>query len=320
MSDYAFVADRARKAFSSVARLERALEKTPGDRGIQTNLLAMRKLADQAQNELLRLAEINKIEVCNYRLVPEPSVSLALPFISRSFLSYQNLFSQIYDAIRNGVLKERAVIGKEAEIESMLEFGYSYSGSLGVVLLAQSERNFFDGNLDKPIEALFQVLDIKDNDTVRDVAHTLGNAVVKRVFDWSEANILGGFSADVRWTRSDGRQLGQMVERRQMEKIVDVIKKTADESSTPLALRGMLVGADLAGRTFHFVVPDGEAYKGPFHKELEVGPEIVVGKMYDVQIVVMEKYFYATERSEKKNLLRKLALVREDPEPPLPMK
>lgn len=315
MSDYAFVADRARKAFSSVARLERALEQRPSDRSIQTNLSAMRKLADQAQAELMRLAEINRIEVCNYRLVPAVSVSLSLPYISRSFLTYQNLFSQIYDALRNGVTKERAVIGKEAEFESMLEFGYSYSGSLGVVLLAQSDRDFFEGRMDKPIEALFQVLDINDNDTVRDVAQSLGNAVVKRVYDWSKANIDGGFSADVRWTRSDGRHLGQMVEQRRMETMVDVIGATADETSTPLALRGMLVGADLSGRTFHFVVPDGEAYKGSFHEDLHVGHEITVGKMYDAEVVVVEKYHYATEKSERRNLLRKLSPVPPDAKP-----
>lgn len=306
MSDYAFVAERARKAFSSVARLERALERSPGDRGIQTSLAAMRKLAEKAEKEMLRLAEVNRIEVCNYRLVPEPAASLALPFISRSLLAYQNLFSQIHDAIRNGSLKERAVIGSEAAAESMLEFGYSYSGSLGVVLLVQSDRDFFEGRLDRSIEALFQVLDIADNDTVKDVAHNLGNAVVKRLYDWSKSNIDGGFSADVRWTRSDGRQLGQLVERKQMQTMVDVIGATSDDTTRSVDLRGMLVGADLSGKTFHFVVPDGDDYKGTFHDDLNVGQEITVGKLYDAEIVVVERYYYATERSEKRNLLRRL--------------
>lgn len=310
MSDYAYVAERARKAFSTVARLEQALERAPSDKDILLNLSAMRKMAEQAQNDLLRLAEINRIEVCNYRLIPYRDASYALPHVAKSFLGYQNLFSQIYDAIRNGVLKERAVIGKDAEFESMLEYGYSYSGSLGVVLLAQSERDFFEGRLDKPIDALFQVLDIADTDSVKDIAHSLGNAVVKRVFEWSAVNVEAKFSADVRWSRSDGRQLGQVVERRHMERIVDVIGATSDEKVTPIQVSGMLVGTDLPARSFHFVVPDGDSYKGTFHPELRIGHEVVVGKMYDAEIVTVERYHYATEKTERRNLLRKLTLLK----------
>lgn len=312
MSDYAYVAERARKAFATVARLEHALEKSPSDKNILLNLSAMRKMADQAQNELLRLAEINRIEICNYRLIPYSEGGFGLPFVARSFLSYQNLFSQIYDSIRNGVLKERAVIGKEAEFESMLEYGYSYSGSLGVVLLAQSERDFFEGHLDRPIDALYQVLEIADTDSVKDVAHSLGNAVVKRVFDWSAINVEGKFSADVRWSRSDGRQLGQVVERRQMERIVDVIGATSDETTDTVQVQGMLVGTDLPARSFHFVVPDGESYKGTFHPDLRIGHEVVVGKLYDAEIVLVERFHYATEKTDRRALLRKLTLLKLD--------
>ena len=312
MSDYAYVAERARKAFSSVANLEKILDRNPRDKGILLNLSAMKKVAEQAQRELLRLAEINRIEVCNYRLIPYQSVGYALPFVAKSLLNYQNLFSQIYDAIRNGVLKERAVLGKDAEFESMLEYGYSYSGSLGVVLLAQSERDFFKGRLDEPIDALFQVLDIADTDSVKDVARSLGNAVVKRVFDWSVVNVEGKFSADVRWSRSDGRQLGQVVERRQMERIVDLVGATSDETSNPVNVRGMLVGTDLPARLFHFVVPGGDSYKGAFHKDLSIGKELVVGKLYDAEIVTFEKFHYATEKTERRNFLKKLTFIGEE--------
>ncbi|WP_192246317.1 hypothetical protein [Mesorhizobium silamurunense] len=310
MSDYAYVAERARKAFASVSRLEQALEKSPTDKSLLLNISAMRRLAEQAQAELLSLAARNRIEICNYRLIPEQGVGYALPFVSRSYLTYQNLFSQIYDAIRNGKLKERTVIQREAEYESMMEVGYTYSGSLGVVLLAQSEADFFEGNLDKPIEALFQVMDISDNDSVKDIAGALGPAVVKRVFDWSKVNAQARFSADVRWNRSDGRQLGQVVEHRHMERIVDIIGATSDETTTTIVRQGMLVGTDLPSRSFHFVVPDGDSYKGTFHSDLHLDEVTVAkGKMYDAEIVVVEKYHYATEKTDTRNMLRKLTPV-----------
>lgn len=63
MSDYAYVADRAKRAFASVARLENELVKRPGDRSLSINLTSMRRLAQQAQIEMERLAEMNQIEL-----------------------------------------------------------------------------------------------------------------------------------------------------------------------------------------------------------------------------------------------------------------
>lgn len=64
MSDYAFVADRARKVFASVSRLESELAQRPDDWSVQRNLRSMQKLASQARAELERLASANQIEIC----------------------------------------------------------------------------------------------------------------------------------------------------------------------------------------------------------------------------------------------------------------
>src|SRR6516165_2221990 len=134
MSEIASAVERTRKAFASVSRLEEALARAPSDRSLQLNLSAMRKLALQSQEQLFEFSKRVHVEVCNYRLVPEATDGYALAYVSASMLEYQNLFSQIYDAKRNGA-KTRAVIGKDALQESALEFGYSYAGSLGMVLL-----------------------------------------------------------------------------------------------------------------------------------------------------------------------------------------
>jgi hypothetical protein len=305
MSDYAFVADRAKKAFASVARLESALMQKPHDRALSTNLASMRRLADQARTELERLAAFNQIEVCQYRIVPEMSRDYGLAHVSKSLLEYQNLFTQIYDAFKNGK-KSKATFGHEAEEESMLEFAYSYSGSLGVVLLARSNRNFFAGNLDRSIEALYQILDISDVDSVRDVAQSLGRAVVKRVHDWSKANVDAGFAADVRWKRSDGKVLGQMIDRGRLQHIVEYIGKTADTKVTQVSTKGMLVGGNVESRSFHITVPDGDTYTGRISEDAVLPQAMTLGRIYDAVIEVGEIYYYATERTQKTNTLRKL--------------
>jgi hypothetical protein len=302
MSEIASVVERTRKAFASVSRLEEAIARAPQDRSLQLNLAAMRKLALQSQEQLFKFSERTHVEVCNYRLVPEETESYALPYISASMLKYQNLFSQIYDAKRNGK-KSNAVIGKDAWQESILEFGYSYSGSLGVVLLRQGSRDLLSGTFDDSIDALYQVIDIKDQHDVRDVAQNLGNAVVKRLHEWSSANIEGGFAADVRWTRSDGRQLGEIIERKRMEKIVGIIDATSDEKVEEIEVIGILIGGDLGSGSFHFVVPNAGDYRGHLAPEFSQDTEMLLGKRYRARIREKSIITYSTEKVERERLL-----------------
>lgn len=306
MSDYAYVADRAKKAFASVARLESALVHKPEDRALSMNLTSMRRMAERAHEELVRLAEANQIEVCEYRMVPIESGEYGLAHVSRVLLEYQNLFSQIYDALKNGP-KSKAVVGADSERESMLDFAYSYSGSLGVVLLAKSDREFFSGSLDKPIDALYQILEIEDIDNVKDISHSLGRAVVKRVHDWSEANVDGGFSVDIKWKRSDGRLLGQMIDSGRLKKIVELIGSTSDTKTVPIKIRAMLIGGNIGSKTFQLTVPDGDSYSGQIPADAVLPEAMTLGRIYDADIEVSETYYYATERTVKANSLKRLA-------------
>jgi hypothetical protein len=315
MSEIASVVERTRKAFASVSQLEAALMRAPSDRALQLNLSAMKKMAVQSQEQLYRYSQHAHVDICNYRLLPGESNNLgySLGYVSRSLLEYQNLFTQIYDALKNGI-KQRAVFGRDAEEESTLEFAYSYSGSLGVVLFSHSERNLLSGKLDSSIDSLYQVIDINSRGTVHQVAQRLGTAVVKRVYDWSSANLKGGFAADIRWNRSDGRQLGEVIERDRMEEIVDIIDATSDSKTQEIEATGILFGGNIGSRSFHFVVPKGEVYKGHLADDFDSKTVMTLGKWYRARIRDTEKFHYATEKLERNQQL--LAL---DPASTLPL-
>ncbi|UCI06304.1 hypothetical protein [Mesorhizobium sp. B1-1-8] len=291
--------ERARKAFATVSQLEEAVSREPTSRALQINLSAARKFAEQTQARVLELAEQDHVEVCNYRLLPAKAVGYALASVSSSLLGYQNLFSQIHDAIRNGP-KLKAVIGAEAMEESLLEFGYSYSGSLGVVLFVPSEKTLLDGTLDASIDALFQVVDLSDQHDVRDIARTLGTPVLKRVYDWSESNAKGGFSADLKWRRSDGRQLGELITLDRMQRMVEVIGRTSDVETINHRVTGVLVGLDVKSGRFRLTVPDGEDFVGMLGDNFPRMLMFTVNRPYDAHIVESRTTRYATETVERK--------------------
>lgn len=306
MSDYASAAEKARRAFASVARTEGALSRTPDSQALQIKLAARARLAERRGAALREVAAKSHVELCNYRIIVENEQKYGLPYVSESLLHYQYTFSQIYDALKNGP-KQRTRLSSDAWNESILEFAYSYSGSLGVVLLAPSERDFFEGSYDSSIEALFQVLDISSQDEVKDVAKALGEAVVKRVHDWSKANVAGGFDVDVRWSRSDGRQLGQVVTKSHMQKISDIISATSDDKTDEIVVSGTLVGIDLQPGLFHLSVPNGEDYRGGLSDEFSRDQLVEVPRRYRATLVKTTRLYYATNKEETKFRLKGLA-------------
>jgi hypothetical protein len=245
------------------------------------------------------LAEYNHIEVCDYRLLPETQIEYPLKSIASSFLSYQLLFSQIHDSKINGTQKERQSITRAAAIESELEFGYSYSGSLGIVLLTKSKRDFWSGNLDASIEALYQSINIQDHDEVRDVARELGGGVVKRIHDWAESNVIGGYSADVRWKLSSGKQMAEVIPRRKMSNVLDLIKSTSDKKVRTFDTVGFLVGGDLVSSSFHFSEPDGDSYKGKIVRDFNVLVPLRLGARYSATMRETSVEHYATEKTDR---------------------
>ncbi len=307
MSDYASIVERARRSSATVSKIEAALTRAPEDPSLQINLSAAKKLSQKAHDALLGLSRLQHKEVCSYRLIPSKSLGYAVASVSKSMLEYQNLFSQLYDCKRNGK-KKNAAIGKEAAAESALQFAYSFSGSLGVVMFAQSEADFFEGNLDSSIEAFFSILDIDDVSSAKRVADSFGGAVIKRIHDWSASNIEGGFSADVQWNKSDGRIISSMFDMRKMERIVETISSVSDEESDDIYADGIFIGGDLDARTFHFIIPQGASYRGTLSKEFDKGL-IQLGGSYSAHIVEKRKTFYATERTDKRYELVSLRAV-----------
>ncbi|QPC91930.1 hypothetical protein [Mesorhizobium sp. INR15] len=303
MSDYSYVADRARQAFSSVARLEGEFARDPGNFSLQINLTSAKRMAEKIRHDLMRTAAMNGVEVCRYRLIPRFSDGYALAAVAKSLLTYQGLFSQIYDVFKSGK-KERARLGLEAIEESQLDFGYSFSGSLGVVLLAKGERDILSmGKLDAPIDALYQVLDVSSTDDVRDIAQSMGNAVVKRVYDWSSTNAESGFATDVKWQRSDGKLKGQVVEQERLQDIAKIIDAASDVRERHLDVHGTLVGIDTVTRVFHFVVSNGADYRGRLSNEFGSDGNIVVPRIYKAKITEYKSYKFATEKIEARYVL-----------------
>jgi hypothetical protein len=140
--------------------------------------------------------------------------------------------------------------------------------------------------------------------------------VLKRVHDWSESNVEGGFAADVKWRRADGRHLGEVVPRERMERIVDVIRRTSDVETAHRFVTGILVGMDVKSGSFRLTDPSGEDYRGVLGPDFPRGELFTVNRLYDAHIVESRIIRYATETIDRKFSLVSLRIPAE---PSLPI-
>jgi hypothetical protein len=298
MWEFASIVERARQASATVSRLEAALARDPNSPSLQINLAASKKRALQSNSELQEVASYQRIDICNYRLVASVSNGFFVQGVSGSLLGYQLLFSQVYDALKNGP-KGRAQIGKQAGAESALELAFTYSGSLGIVLFAPNERNFFEGQLDKAIDSTYSIIEADSRSEMQEIARTFGGSVIKRLHDWSEATSDGGYSADVRWSRSDGKHLGTIYQVDRLRKLVDLTAETSDKTITTHVETGFLNGGDITSRTFHFVVPNGRDFRGSLGEDFSPDTEMILGGRYRATIRETMTTVYATEKIER---------------------
>lgn len=277
----------------------------PQDAAFEINLRAKQRLAERFQEELFSIASDQHIDVCRYRLIPNTEEVYDLIPVARSLERFQELFSLTYDALSRRP-RPGARIGAVLAGETALEFGYSYSGSLGIVLVAKGSRGLFFGKFDSAIETINDVLRVNSRTEILEFARTLGTSVIKRAYDWSLENFKGDFSVDLTWRQSSGRYVGGVIDRSQIARNVDLIGLTSEEEISTIEVLGILVGIDIKTRSFHFVVPDGESYRGQLGPEFPTVGTIEVGQRYRAQIAVRTTTRFATDSEERRFTLLSL--------------
>ncbi len=285
MSEYGSYLERARKASAMVSRMEAAIARNPADRSLLVNLASAKKLAGRVEQEFIDIASKEQVDICRYRIVAPITDQFDVRGVTKSLESFQDAFSFIYDAkIHGGRLL--ANIPPERRQETNLQFGYSFSGSLGIVLVAPGQLSLFEGKFDSTLAALNQIFDVSDDDEIRGAARSLGRAAIKKIYDWAQSNFGAGFDVDLRWTTSDSKITGRYIERKDFQRVASVIGQTSDVVSDKITSLGVLVGFNSKLRNFHFVVPDGDAaFRGKLDESFSATEEWTVNRSYVATVI-----------------------------------
>lgn len=301
MSDVGSLLDQLRAAEAAAARLERAVAEEPNDRALRLDLLSARRQAEKLQKVFQEAAVDQGVDVCSYRIVPELAAGYAIDAVTQSLRAFQDVFTVIYAALVAGPRKT-ANVRKDLAARSTLAFGYTFAGSLGVVLTLNGGKTLFDDQFDTTVRALSQAIDISSQDNVRDAAKKLGPAAIKKLFDWASGNYESAYSIDLRWRTSRGLELGRYIARQDFVKVMDAIGMTSDVTKEVTIVRGLLAGGDILTKRFHFVDNDDHDYRGYLSSDFQT-QRMELGKTYRARVLVETTFRYATEEEERRYVL-----------------
>jgi hypothetical protein len=308
MSHYVFFLSRAREAAGLVSKLEERLAQSPGDVSLRLTLSSAVQMAERTERELYEIATAEQVDLCRYRLVRHIGEGFSLQSVSKSLEAFQDAISYVYEAIM-GTPRRRAGLTREARRESEMLFGYSYAGSLGVVLLAPSQKGLFTTKFDDVVKTINQVFEIENNDELRHAARAIGPAAINKLYEWAAVNNEAGYDLDLRWTNSNSVESGRYVQVRQFGKLANLISLTSEIEKKAIRTEGVLVGFDSVYKTFHLVEPGGESYKGQLADDFPQHRDWIVNKTYGASISEETTTRFSTGEQSIKHRLSELRLI-----------
>lgn len=282
----------AREHTSIVQRIEFALRADPSNDRLALGLGSARRRAERSEQQLLSFAESSQIDLIRYRLV-RSSELYAVEAVADSVHAFQRSFTGAADFLVHGA-KKKAKFSKEIEDKTRLNFAYTFPGSLGIVFSVENSRDMFENSdLDLVVEVFDQFLSVSDEHEAIDASRKLGPGLISQFCRWVDVNAKWENSVDFILRHGNGVQKGEFIPKNKFIDLSGIFHDAVDEEPYEFVATGILVGLDIEIGSFHFVVPNGDSYKGSLSPDF-VKEKTTVGASYRAFIVEKVKRTVAT--------------------------
>lgn len=251
---------------SLIATYEQALAEHPEHAGmLAISISSLQKMMRQLDREFATAVASLGLDVCRYRLIPEDGTA-KITSVMKAVSSFQTFVSVVYDAIENGP-KERARLAADVVDATSFEFGYSFVGSVGIVLTIPNERLLteeFATKLDESIAVVFEIAKSASPEEIGEYAKRYGHAVVRAFRAWTLSHVEAGFGVDARWSRGEASRAQLAVQYPEFRDMCRSIDETSAETTSEFEAVGELTKVDMDRRRFRLKVEDAEQIEGTF--------------------------------------------------------
>jgi hypothetical protein len=292
MSELLELRDRLQDTSALIARLEKDLTAHPGYPSLLLELRSLQRREEELKAAFSEASRKLGLDVCSYRfLVSGPPNLLSL---ANTLADYQTLISVFFEA-RKGP-RRTAKLPADVWEKTSLDFGYAYTGSTAFVLTMPNERLLLvDSDLDLTIEAIFGVAKSQSAQDVLEYAKKFGPAPIRAFYRWAGDHVKASFDVEIEWRRGQDIRSRALIESQEFERLQTIIASASAEEYETIRTTGMLLGADVAKRSFRILPDEGQEIRGAFSDAISASHTVELPKRYRFVIEKTTKITYSTE-------------------------
>ncbi|OGN97181.1 MAG: hypothetical protein A2Z77_06340 [Chloroflexi bacterium RBG_13_51_36] len=285
---------------AAMAEMEKAIANDRTSLSLSAMMKSLEKRYEKLETDFLSEADSLGVDVCAYRVFGEeerPTVKALSSVLS----DFQNLVSTVYDAVKTAVPKLRARISAQIAAETEFRFGYTFPGSVGVVLTIPNQRLLLgESNLDESLRIISEMTKVHDSPEVLQYAKKLGPASVKSLYRWAYDHAESRLGVDIEWRRQELIKRRLFAQGPELERLHRTIGLTSEERVSELTIHASLVGVELTRRSFHLRLDTGEDIRGSLTKDIDISEKqtVELPKRYKAHIRKTEKIRYSTEEED----------------------
>lgn len=203
MSRIADLEREIQEATAAFTRAEHAASAHPNYPSAFITVRSLEKLKDTLIEQFIEETGKSKIDVCSYRIEYQKAYGPAIRGVSSAIGLFQDIFTNSYHALKNGVRKI-AKVSAESVDATTLEFAYAFPGSIGIMMTLKSDENLFGESLvDSAMQKTLSLISAKSSDDIDALSSEVGLPTIRLVHKWAQENTKVGFGADIRWRLED---------------------------------------------------------------------------------------------------------------------
>jgi len=311
MIELADIQWKIQETTEAIARLERTIKDQPTRPSLLANMKSLENRYRALEADFAAAAERCGIDICSYRIFTEDG-RLTLSGVAKALLDFQSLFALVYDALRTGRPKRKGALSEEALQEASFGLGYTFPGSLGVVLTLQKETVLFDSKLDEAIQTVFEMAKVNTSNAIKKYARKLGVAPIRAMFNWASDLAYSESGVDIKWYRAQEVRSSLFIQKQQFTSLRRALLEESEEEQEEFTMVGDLLGADVQRKSFHLRTErEGkrEDIFGNFTDAISPSHTVELPKMYRATIRRTTKIRYSTEQEEIHNFLLRIENV-----------
>jgi hypothetical protein len=300
MSDLLHIQEQLRDTNAAIAKSEQAIALDPSSKAVGTMLRSFQKRQQKLESEFAELAKHVGTDVCSYRFFSDDVQQKITP-VCLALIDFQSLYSLAYDAIKSGAKKPGRRLPPEVVDESAFGFGYTFSGSLGVVMtFDNSKRLLFETVFDESMGEVAALAQATSSAEVLECGKRVGVPVVRAAHKWAATHAEAALGAEIAWKKGDEVLWDLLLEPRIFADLAETIRGTTEIVVDEVEMVARLVGADVKGRTFHLVLADGSDLRGTIANEIPADRDfpVALGRPHKLKLRKRVKVYYATEKEE----------------------